>query len=242
MTLHICNLEKREEPFNELGQYVLSRQKKYKDFSLSLASYRKICSSSCFHTFYNHKFISVDTMKFSTGIIVSALVAILVASVSAEETYLIAIRSLLHVEEPISAAELQAIDNAMNEIGTDLDIVVDEVVTEHAAPSTRKLRVSDDRKLTCSPCTGWPANYSGCWVSGIYRDRCRRALTMHEDLSEDAIADLGEDDRRRHLQISTMCQEAKTGVSSAIQEATSEGIVPLPEGGKFVEQCFYEIV
>jgi hypothetical protein len=64
---------------------------------------------------------------------------------------------------------------------------------------------------------------------------------MHEDLSEEAIANLNEEDRRRHLQISTLCQEAKAGVASTIQEATKEGVVPLPDGGKFVEQCFYEI-
>ena len=63
---------------------------------------------------------------------------------------------------------------------------------------------------------------------------------MHEDLSEEAIANLNEDDRRRHLQIAALCEEAKTGVSSAISEAESDGIVPVPAGSEFVEQCFYE--
>ena len=63
---------------------------------------------------------------------------------------------------------------------------------------------------------------------------------MHEDLSEEAIANLNEDDRRRHLQIAALCEEAKTGVSSAISEAESGGIVPVPAGSEFVEQCFYE--
>ena len=180
-------------------------------------------------------------MKYSNGNIVLTLFAMLVASTSAEETILIAIRTLLLANETLSAPELQAINLGMNKIETELTIVVEGVVADATLPPVRKLRVNDDRKLSCAPCLYYPSYYTGCWVSGIWRERCRRALTMHEDLTEEAVADLNEDDRRRHLQISTLCQEAKTGVASSIQEATSEGVVPLPDGSKFVEQCFYEV-
>lgn len=185
--------------------------------------------------------IGEEAMKLLSGNIVLTVTALLVTSISAEETYLIAIRTLLHVDEPLPAPKLEAINDAMEKIGTELDIVVEDVVVDVGVPPVRKLRVDDDRKLNCAPCLYYPSYYTGCWVNGIWRDRCRRALTMHEDLTEDAIADLNEDDRRRHLQISTLCQEAKSGVSTTLDEAASNGVVPLPEGGTFVEQCFYEI-
>ena len=63
---------------------------------------------------------------------------------------------------------------------------------------------------------------------------------MHEDLSEEAIANLSENDRRRHLQVAELCEEAKTGISTAISRAESDGTIPVPDGAEFVEQCFYE--
>jgi hypothetical protein len=176
-------------------------------------------------------------MKFSFGIIALPFLSL----VSADESIFVAIRTLLRVEDPISAPELQAIDEAMNAIGTELDTIVKEAIADFdVVPPTRNLRVGDDRELNCSPCRYYPSYYTGCWVNGIWRDRCRRGLTMHEDLSEAAIANLSDDDRRRHLQVAALCAEAKTGVSAAIEDAESDGIVPVPEGAEFVEQCFYE--
>jgi hypothetical protein len=180
-------------------------------------------------------------MKFSNGNIVLILIALLVATASAEDVIFIAVRTLLHVEEPLSAPEMNAIDNAMHDIEKEIDTVLEDVAAGMEVPPVRNLRVDNDRRLNCAPCNGFPSYYTGCWVNFIWRDRCKRALTMHEDLSEDAIADLNENNRRRHLQISTLCEEAKAGVASTIEDATREGVVPLPDGGKFVEQCFYEI-
>lgn len=179
-------------------------------------------------------------MRFSYGYLILALIALLFESASAEENIFIEIRTLLYVAGTISAPKLKAIDTAMNEIGTKLDNEVKKVLADAAVPPVRNLRVHDGRKL-CNPCSGYPSKYDGCWVSGTYVTRCRRALTMHEDLSEDDIANLNEDDRRCHLEVAALCQEAKTGVSSTIVEAASEGVVPLPDGSKLVEQCFYEI-
>jgi hypothetical protein len=179
-------------------------------------------------------------MKLSFGNIALTLIASWTSLVSAEETIFIAIRTLLRVEDPISAPELQAIDTAMNAMGTELDSVVKEVIADFNVPPARNLRIADDRALGCAPCLYYPSYYTGCWVNGVWKDRCRRGLTMHEDLSEEAIANLNEADRRRHLQVAALCDEAKTGVSSVIVEAKSDGIVPVPEGAEFVEQCFYE--
>jgi hypothetical protein len=181
-------------------------------------------------------------MKLFSGKIVLALIALLVSSVSAEETILVAIRTLIHIEEPLSKTEILAIDAAMNNIGTELDNVVKEVVANVTVPVTRKLRVGDDRKLNCAPCLFFPPFWTMCYVNGVWRDRCRRALTMHEDLSEEEVADLNEDDRRRHLHISNLCEKAKAGVTSVIEEAESKGIIPVPSDSQFAEQCFYEIV
>jgi hypothetical protein len=180
-------------------------------------------------------------MKFSNGNIVLTLIALMCATASADDVIFMAVRTLLHVDEPLPAPVMEAIDIAMNDIEPEIDAKLGDVAAELEAPPARNLRVDNDRKLNCAPCNGYPSYYTGCWVNFVWRDRCRRALTMHEDLSEEAIANLNEVDRRRHLQISTLCQEAKAGVAETIKEATKEGVVPLPDGGKFVEQCFYEI-
>ena len=180
-------------------------------------------------------------MKLSFGTIALTWLALLTASVAAEESVYVVIRTLIRIEETLSAPELQAIDTAMKSIGTELDNVVAEVLVNATAPVTRKLRVGDDRKLACTnQCFYYPSHYTMCYVNGVWKRRCRRELTLHEDLSDEQVADLSEHDRRRHLEITALCQEAKTAVASAIGEATSEGIVPIPPNSEIAEQCFYE--
>jgi hypothetical protein len=182
-------------------------------------------------------------MKSSIGIFVLTLIALLLSSASADEAIYIAIRTLIRVEESLSKSEINAIDTAMHNIKTELDNVVKEVVSNVTVPAARYLRVGDDRKLPCSnACQYYPPNWTMCYVSGVWIDRCRRALTMHNDLTEEEVADLNEDDRRRHLQISSLCKEAKMGIASVIGEAESEGLIPFPPDSKFAEQCFYEII
>jgi hypothetical protein len=43
--------------------------------------------------------------------------------------------------------------NAMNEFGTDLDSIVEDIVARVSDPLVPKRRVDDDRKLNGPPCT-----------------------------------------------------------------------------------------
>ena len=181
-------------------------------------------------------------MKLSNGNIVLTLIALLAALVSAEQEIFMVVRTLIHFEETLPATELRKIGRAINGMRSELDNVVKDVIVNATIPSLRYLRVGDDRKLPCSSACGHISYYTLCYVSGVWMDRCRRGLTMHEDLAEEKITELNEDDRRRHLQISTLCEEAKEGVASAISNATSEGIIPLPPNSTVVEECYYEIL
>lgn len=179
-------------------------------------------------------------MKLSFGTIALTLLASLTASVAVEESVYVVIRTLIRVEETLSAPELEAIDAGMNNLGTELDNVVKDVIADFEVPPNRNLRIND-RKLACSrACRYFPPNWTMCYVNGVWIDRCRRELTLHEDLSEEELANLNEDDRRRHLQIEALCQEATTAVASVIEGATSEGLVPIPPNSTMAEQCFYE--
>jgi hypothetical protein len=178
-------------------------------------------------------------MKLSSASIVFYFVASMATSVSADDL-IIAIRTGLLVSEPLQPAEVQAIDVAMHNIGSDLDSIVEDVTSD--APSTRNLRDNGERALRCNPCYGYPEWWAGCWVSGVYYDQCRRDLALHQDLSEEDMAELNEEDRRRHLQVSQLCREAKVGISSAINDAGNEGTIPVPDGGHFIQQCLYEYI
>jgi hypothetical protein len=191
-------------------------------------------------------------MKLSPLNIVVTLFAFMVASASAEDTIAqnhiaVAIISLLQLEDPATPQVLNAIDAGMNAIGTNLTSTLNEVVAENSAPPaplTRNLR--GERNLQCAPCTSYPPQYTRCWarINGVwdYYNRCRRQMTEHEDLSEEALAELSEKDRHRHLQISTICNTAKDAFASTIVEAEGEGVIPLPEGAKIVEKCLVEII
>ena len=73
--------------------------------------------------------------------------------------------------------------------------------------------------------------------------KCRRSLTMHEELPEDELVNLTVDDRVQYLHIADRCEKAKDEVTSIIHAAAKEGIIPLiPLGSKFLQTCFYDIV
>jgi hypothetical protein len=158
-------------------------------------------------------------------------------SVSAKESVLITIRSMLHESEsaPITPSELKALNNTIAKIVPTLDKVVDRVCEKAGIPlpPDRNLRVSEERTLTCNPCGSFVAPW--CFSSGAASSRCRRALIMHEAFTEDVVANLADDERRRHLQVASLCAEAIHDVTVAID-------VPLPDGAKYTEQCFYEII
>jgi hypothetical protein len=170
-----------------------------------------------------------DAMKLSNGNIVLTLIALLVSSVSANPS--IVIRTLIGGN--LTEAVTEEIVLGLESIAPKVNNMVNDV------GGSRKLRVRDDRRLqSCTNlCEFYPPRFTICHINGL--PRCRRALTMHEDLLEEEIADLNEDDRRRHLAIAALCQEAKSEVASAIGEAEREGIVPIPPDSTVVEQCFY---
>ena len=186
-------------------------------------------------------------MKFSNGSMILSLFTLLIVSASAEETILpadqnITVLVVTTMKNPVllSAPTLQAIDDAIKLLEPEIDVAVESVSGNATIPSTRQLRVNDDRKLgVCRYCETagqvcyvWPTSYPKC--------PGRRALKMHERLSEDAILELTEDDRRRNMEITTACEKATGGVNDIIYEAAMEGIVPLlPLGSEFVETCFY---
>ena len=176
------------------------------------------------------------------------LFALLVAFAAAEELsenekIVIAIRTLIRIVEPLTPAQDRAIDQSINNLG--LDEVVDEIAVNATVPVARMLRGNDDRMLcaTALNCLNFPSHYTHCYIHGTgWVKKCSRGLTMHQELSHDEVAVLSEKDRRRHLEVEVLCQEAKEQVASAIGEAESEGRVPIPPDSEIAEQCFYEIV
>jgi hypothetical protein len=210
--------------------------KKQELLNLCKFSLIKTANPTLTSEYYNGKQV---IMKLSFGTIALTWLVSLTASDAAEESLYVVIRTLIRVEETLSASEQHAIDTAMHSIKPELDNAVKEVIANATSPSTRKLRV--DRKLPCSnACRYYPPNWTMCYVNGVWIDRCRRELTMHEDLSEEEVADLNEEDRRRHLEIAALCEEAKTAVAAVIEDAESEGIIPVPPDREIAEQCFYE--
>jgi hypothetical protein len=167
-------------------------------------------------------------MKTTYGSIVLTLFALLVSSVSANPSILI--RTLIGGN--LTEAVTEEIVVGLESIAPKVDNMVNDV------GGSRKLRVRVDRRLPCTNlCEYYPPRFTICHINGM--ERCRRALTMHEDLLEEEIADLNEDDRRRHLTIAALCHEAKSEVASAMDEAEREGLVPIPPDSTVVEQCFY---
>jgi hypothetical protein len=173
-------------------------------------------------------------MKLSFGSTVLSLFATLTASAFAQECTITAffVESRLHVSEPISVVELSAIADAVEEIKPTLNAAIETILekADTAVPSNRNLRANDERQLPCAVCTHMPPPW--CFSSGTTADRCRRALTVHEELSEEAVVKLEEGERRRHLQVSSLCLEAKRDIADLID-------VALPEGAKYIEQCLY---
>jgi hypothetical protein len=183
-------------------------------------------------------------MKLSLTNIALAMAASVTMQVSAQDPVLMVVVTLYKTNgsaQSNTTSELPAIDAGMNAIKPLLDEVVTDVVAEQAP--TRNLRSSIEREMpSCDPCPGFHEDYPGCWVNGVWKRQCRRGLTIHQDLSDEAIAELSEEDRRRHLYIVGLCSEAKTDVSVAIGEAQDMGIVPVPESGTLIEKCLYEYV
>jgi hypothetical protein len=169
-----------------------------------------------------------------------SLLVFLTSSVSAEESILIGVRSMLLLVNPISDSQLKALNNTVTKAESQRDIAVEKVYEDAGLPvpiNRRNLRGSDERRLPCysnSVCGGYAAPY--CFMNGVFVDRCnRRALTVHEELSEEAVADLKDDDRRRHLLVASLCAEATQGVAAAMN-------VTMPTGASYKETCFYEYV
>jgi hypothetical protein len=182
-------------------------------------------------------------MKFSMMKIALALATSISMHVSAQDSVAVVVVTLYETngsELSNSTAELQAINDGMIEIKYVLDELVTDVVDEHAP--VRNLRSGVERKMPqhCDPCYGFHEDYPGCWVNGVWKRQCDRALTIHQDISDAALAELSEEDRRRHLYVVGLCKEAKTGVTVAIGEAQDEGILPVPASGTFIEKCLYE--
>ena len=162
-------------------------------------------------------------------------------NVSIAQNISFTVRTTMEVEA-LSAPTIQAIGTAMDKIGTELDIAVVQTVTGNVtANSVRQLRGNIERKL----CTNCPRQ-SGplCFFHpGIVEVRCRRSLTMHEELPEDELVNLTVDDHAQYLYIADRCEKAKDEVTSIILAAAKEGIIPLlPLGSQFEQTCFYEIV
>jgi hypothetical protein len=179
-------------------------------------------------------------MKSLTIWTVCYFVASTLTSVSAESVNII-IRTTLQFPEPPPPSQALAIDAAMKDISPALDEIVINVAGNVTVPPVRYLR-DNERKLACIKC-GSVAQF--CYIfPGIQVDNCstRRSLTIHEELSEESIAELNEDARSRHLQVSQLCREARVGIRSAINEAGNDGIVPVPDNVKIIEECFYEYV
>jgi hypothetical protein len=183
-------------------------------------------------------------MKFSMMKIALALATSVTMHVSAQDVAMVVVTlyKTNGSELSNSTAELQAINDGMIDMKYLLDELVTDVVDEHAP--VRNLRSGVERKMQrhCDPCYGFHEDYPGCWVNGVWKRQCDRALTIHQDISDAALAELSEEDRRRHLYVVGLCKEAKTGVTEAIGEAQDKGILPVPESGTLIEKCLYEYV
>ena len=161
----------------------------------------------------------------------------------ANQTLYLAVRTLLITDdEPLSNTTIQEIDTVMTSMNEVLSTIVDSVASEVNGPPPANRQLLRGLSPDCSQCNGYPAWVAGCWVSAtVWRPHCRRALTVHEELTEEQIGKLSDVDRRRHLLINDLCWEAKSGVSSAIYQSEQYGTLPSTEGATFVEQCIYII-
>jgi hypothetical protein len=93
---------------------------------------------------------------------------------------------------------------------------------------------------SCNPCVGWPAG-SYCYWNGQWRPACRRQLQIHQKLSHDELSALSDDDRRRHIQINTMCDEAVADVVDAIETDIQQG-ANTAQISLFSLHCMYDVV
>jgi hypothetical protein len=128
------------------------------------------------------------------------------------------------------------ITTGMKAIQSELTALVLDVIPDVSVgkPSNRQLRAHDSRNLQSCKCAGVAG--SGCWVFGVWVDKCRRELQLHEDYSDEDFAELSEEDQSRHLSVSEICKEARDIISDAIIKSPR-----VPSNGTFVQQCFYEI-
>ena len=146
-----------------------------------------------------------------------------------DDLRLVAVRTLLLAPDTTPSPVVESIDIGMDSI-TDAD-------------DRRQLRSSEKgRRLRCSYCTYYPSYYKGCWVKFVWTPKCRtRNLVVHQKLTDEAVSNLNDKERRRYLQNSETCAQAIDDMDDLIIDASNDGIVPpLPANTTFVEECIFE--
>jgi hypothetical protein len=156
-----------------------------------------------------------------------------------DEYRLVAVRTYLVAPGTTPQSILQAIDAGMDSI-TNEDHSIE--IEEYAHP--RHLRITKkERHFQCSVCTGYPINYSGCWVKYVGVPKCRkhRNLVAHHKNGDDELFTLTSSQMKQYGQLAVACAQAIDDMNDTIDDATSHSIVPpLPEKATFIEECLFE--
>lgn len=80
----------------------------------------------------------------------------------------------------------------------------------------------------------------GRWAYPCVRELKGTAIQIFKPIEEEEFLQLNEDDRRRHLQIASMCGQAKSEVASAIDGDIATGEITAPSSA-LEEHCVYDI-
>jgi hypothetical protein len=149
----------------------------------------------------------------------------------------------------LSPAQIQSVNTSMTELSTVLDEEISQVAVaaekEMAATSETSwndLNLRGRMLQSCNPCVGWGTG-TYCYWNGRWAKACRREdrqLYIHTKLSDTELSAMNDDDRRRHLQINAMCDEAVADVVVAIENDIQQGVITAPMSS-FSQHCMYDI-
>jgi hypothetical protein len=155
----------------------------------------------------------------------------------------------LFTPKSLSPTQITSVNTSMKamkkELTEEVTLVAIAVETEiYAAPekSSNDLNLRGRTLQSCNPCVGWPAGMY-CFWNGRWAKACRREdrqLYIHQKLSDTELSALNDDDRRRHLQINAMCDEAVADVVVAIENDIQQGVITAPMSS-FSQHCMYDI-
>lgn len=169
---------------------------------------------------------------------------LLLKQVTADATVYLVVVTLVDTSL-VTPTQLESLVASMEALKPSLDSEIEAIALE--AEGTFNGRMLRSRSLqSCNPCLGFPTGYY-CWWNGKRRPACRRneegaalALQVFKPLNDEELQKLNEEDRRRHLQVASMCGEAKADVETAINQEIEAGEIFVPSDA-LEKHCVYDI-